>query len=812
MVATFSNARNAALPCERMRGCVFADNFVTMTAMEELNAAVDTGTGNSVDHGLTTDGNGHIEYDATTLTDFTVTLKFTKSTAIANLLTDGDSELSGVASWTAGGGTSILTKETITPYEGTQWLKVERNDSNSAAYQNVIASGCNYSIRGYSQGDGTAIPQIGGGSFTTITLNNTTVWDAIDEHVTSAGTYLYFGTGYGTDGNWVGFDNLSVMPKEILACSNNLIEGVAANGWCIWLDEDGIKASYSDGTTIPATPATYDFDYADGVEHTVTFTVDADTGGGTTSLGTLHVDDATSVTCTADDYATLGSGNICVAGDGGNNYIGSLNSVRVFNNVLTAAEHANYYNDTLTSFFDSPTAAYRCDSFSDDTDGDKIWDKTTSLNDLYKADRVTTANYPAFQTDKYFFDAVNDYVDNMPTFAASYTVTAATSTPQLSFPEVKQHNDTTLTADLTTSGAHWGYLHSMAIHPTALTQLQLYHDEYKHLYYLDRGRASGMYHRLITEGTCKVAMFLDSDYYVFYNYARGVKSGYGSGGVTRDGSNGCDFVAAGGVIIPHDSNLILNEGTIAIKLDFESAPSAAATLIDHGANYKIELGAPAGLRIALNGSLLIASASTCSHIAISFRDGFKPRVYVDGVFDGEGSTNYTYATTSEDLVIGNSNEFADNIHCSIKQVYIGDRALTDSEIKALYEESRIIGAASMETGTRVRSRDSSAVAVDVDVDPGGPFQMIAVEMDWSTGDPTTSEDVVITTINSDGDAMTVYSFDPSVDGVLEDDDTIVVWLGGRRYDDGTTIAVDYANTDTETVICNVIYQLDESVT
>ncbi|NIS53120.1 MAG: hypothetical protein GWN94_18785, partial [Phycisphaerae bacterium] len=62
MASTFSNPRWDALPCERMLGCSFADDFLTLERTEQ-NHGTDQGTGNSFDHGLTTDGNGYVDYD-----------------------------------------------------------------------------------------------------------------------------------------------------------------------------------------------------------------------------------------------------------------------------------------------------------------------------------------------------------------------------------------------------------------------------------------------------------------------------------------------------------------------------------------------------------------------------------------------------------------------------------------------------------------------------------------------------------------------------------------------------------------------------
>jgi len=59
-VATWHNPRWDALPCERMRGCSFAEEFLTLERMEQ-NAATITGA-TTADHGVVFDGTGTAEY------------------------------------------------------------------------------------------------------------------------------------------------------------------------------------------------------------------------------------------------------------------------------------------------------------------------------------------------------------------------------------------------------------------------------------------------------------------------------------------------------------------------------------------------------------------------------------------------------------------------------------------------------------------------------------------------------------------------------------------------------------------------------
>ena len=100
MAATFSNPRWHALPCERMRGCVFADDFLSLAEVEK-NYGTDTGTGNSIFYGLTADGNGYLEYDKVPIySNLSVTFRFkTSSLASSQSYLVGSYGADGFAIW-----------------------------------------------------------------------------------------------------------------------------------------------------------------------------------------------------------------------------------------------------------------------------------------------------------------------------------------------------------------------------------------------------------------------------------------------------------------------------------------------------------------------------------------------------------------------------------------------------------------------------------------------------------------------------------------------------------------------------------------
>ena len=675
MAATFSNPRLAALPCELMRGCSFADNFVTLTKFAENKGSVN-GTGVTMDHGMTSDGNGYVDYDIVTQTgSFSVMIRFRTTTQL----------------------------------------------------------------------DVGAV-------------------------------------GYLVE-NDIGEDN----------------------GFSIALTHDGVIANHN-APGYPNRSREIDVDYSDGEWHTITYVLDL-----VGLVHNLYVDSLAVVTAYSNTDDEIGVDHALTIGKGsGSDYFtGDIQKIRIFEQALTQEEHDLYHADTLLDFMDQPLAVYRCDDVCDDDVGHKIWDRTLTLNDLYKADRLDSAAFPTFEVDKYSFDLSDDYVSNWPTLPSAYTVVAALSTPQLPHPEITQENDSTLITALSTGGAHWGYLHNLAIHTGTLTQLQLYHTEYMHMYYLKRGRAQGFYHRLITEGSCKFAQFLDAGSGVFTDYSQ--LSGGIATLVTRsvgdDYADGCDFGSAtSNVTFPHSEALQCADVTIAAFIS--GVAGANCTIVDKGTNYKFRsLGAGV---LDFNGSTIAHATSTDDfHLAVVCKSGFKPRFFVNKVYIGEGTTAETPDDSdTTDLVIGNNNELNERCQHTLKQVSIYNTALSDQEIRALGNQAEYIGALDMETGNRIAVEETfTAATVDYDVDPGGPFQLIDVVVKLSLA-ASTPEDLVIKTIRTTTTAVTVneYVYDLSLSS-----DAIHVLRFDKRLANNVTIGVDYPNSDGLTITVITTYQLDQSV-
>lgn len=723
--------------------------------------------------------------------------------------------------------------------------------------------------------------------------------------------------------------------KRGLIGNADLTAGSASNGFCIWVEGGSVYANHSTASTIP-TACSVAANYYDGEIHTVTYVVNMAVGDIIPGTHTLYVDALAASSQSTTIYNPIGDINnlhvgALVGGAASGRFInGTIYKTRIFDQKLTEEEHDHYHADTLLDFMTLPTAVYRCDSICDDTDGNYIWDRTTNLKDLTKGDRATTAYFPTFVTDKYLFDLVDDYVSAWPTLPSTYTAVYALSTPQEPFPYIRQENDDTFMQILSGSGEHWGYVHNMAIYSGVLTQLQLYHTEYMHLYNLVRGRASGFFHRTITEGTCKFIQFLNAGNFVFLDWSQ-MAPGVAKL-VTRDGLNGCTFGSATShVLFEHSDALMTEEISINVHGNFASATNS--TLVDKG---YIKLRTTSGDTIDFNGSTINHTISNNYHIAVTAKKGSKPRFYVDCSYIGEGSavyeagylladgdmetsgvgawtagnnatltkdttspyegsqclriayngttTPYAYqsvltagktykisgrargdgtyypfldasgapqfwtGTTStswqsfdeiftvtaavislatnasgtgyvefddikiieiDDLYIGNNTELNERCQHALKGVYIGDKALTDNEIMAACNMAEHIGESLMETGQRVAvaTETFTGVAVDYDVDPGGNFQLLDVAITFNTA-PTTSENLTIFSLR-DGVKIIEDTVDPSSGSLTQ---YVFTPNPSKRFDNGITYGVDYTNTDARTIKVYSQYQTDPSIT
>lgn len=110
--------------------------------------------------------------------------------------------------------------------------------------------------------------------------------------------------------------------------------------------------------------------------------------------------------------------------------------------------------------------------------------------------------------------------------------------------------------------------------------------------------------------------------------------------------------------------------------------------------------------------------------------------------------------------------------------------------------------------SRVPKRYEAATApLDIDYVATSAFHLISVSMTWS-GAVTTDEDFTVKVLNGSGDVHWLYTFAPldRMPGLVFDID-----FDKREFPAGYTIAIDFPNTEANTIIVNTIYELDNAI-
>ncbi len=128
------------------------------------------------------------------------------------LLSDSSMEATGTGEWAAGS-SATLTKETGSPYQGLQVLRVAYNGTSVPfAYQVIGASGDVLHIAGRARGDGTYAPGIRNASGLSVWTGSTsTDWQHFNLTVTLDGTYLRL-VAIATGAGYCEFDAIQARP------------------------------------------------------------------------------------------------------------------------------------------------------------------------------------------------------------------------------------------------------------------------------------------------------------------------------------------------------------------------------------------------------------------------------------------------------------------------------------------------------------------------------------------------------------------------------------------------------------------------
>lgn len=148
-------------------------------------------------------GNGYVEFDDVRVVEDVQILS-------GNRLQDSDMEQAGVTWWTAANSATV-TKETGTPLQGAQVLRIARNGVNDPRVsQSILIIGKTYRIRGTYRSDGNALPRISLGATTLITGTNSTSSQAVETVFVASAVDLRFAAITSTGTQYAEFDGFTV--------------------------------------------------------------------------------------------------------------------------------------------------------------------------------------------------------------------------------------------------------------------------------------------------------------------------------------------------------------------------------------------------------------------------------------------------------------------------------------------------------------------------------------------------------------------------------------------------------------------------
>lgn len=334
-----------------------------------------------------------------------------------------------------------------------------------------------------------------------------------------------------------------------------------------------------------------------------------------------------------------------------------------------------------------PIHAWPCATFGDDTDGNKIWDKFDSVNDLIKGDGSTAGTFPTFTSESeeieyYEFDGVDDYVSNWPDMPAAYTVSAALSDSHPDGqPYISQCNDATVKNLLTVGGAFTGNLHNLVIFDSVLSAEEALAWADYQLRRVWRDTLINPYTaRLIRNGE-------DVQEYVFSDVA----APYTDWSDTGATATPTGITWSNGLTYDNSSSVVTVPDEAAVRSDpvsiFASGVFDTGHIVDKGTNYEVSAVYAAGnVTITANGvsSGAIACANLYS-IGVVLEDGEYPMFYVNGYYKAVGgSTTTVNDTDTNDLLIGNQAGGSSEFTGTLKRLTIVNRALEDTEIGMLH--------------------------------------------------------------------------------------------------------------------------------
>jgi len=244
-----------------------------------------------------------------------------------------------------------------------------------------------------------------------------------------------------------------------------------------------------------------------------------------------------------------------------------------------------------------------------------------------------------------------------------------------------------------------------------------------------------------------------------------------------------------------------DEVTVMVEADWSSVPPA-------GTQYLYYNGS--NLRLSTNGSSIsgsgffISNALTGnnSQIAMVYKNNQYPRIYVDGVYVGSGTSKPSTSTSRTSFYIGNDSNGYNKITTTIKKIIVCDSALTDDEIKALYDQRYKYGEANnMAMNRSLVTATGTTGAISVTVDGGDDFDLMYISIKFDSA-PTSAGNITVSL-----DAETGSNYDAVWQTINPVGSTSVKIDKIEGLQHGDKMLIEYANPDNRNYYIQAVYQL-----
>jgi hypothetical protein len=191
-----------------------------------------------------------LNVDGVTVTQLSIPA--TPVVAASELLTDGNMETSGTSSWTALNG-ATLSKQTGTPHNGSQVIRVARNASGPpGATQTILSIGQTYRVTGYGRSDGgVATPVVRHGSTNIFSGTTSTSWQPFDAVFVATATDFQLDAGNTvTTSQYVEYDDVTVTLDTSIRQGEIVQDGdMETSGTAVWTANN--TATLTKNTTSP---------------------------------------------------------------------------------------------------------------------------------------------------------------------------------------------------------------------------------------------------------------------------------------------------------------------------------------------------------------------------------------------------------------------------------------------------------------------------------------------------------------------------------------------------------------------------------